>query len=379
MLGPKNNPFRFGGPVNGSYYLQRPGLAKAVTNLLDNKIHVVLVGPRRFGKTSFIANLLKQNAPGDRTGLFVDIFNITSHHDFLQQVLRALRDKTTLRKRIHDWTQNIMRLRPQISLEQEPGSGLPVFSLSAKANHGDIKSLLQDTLEFVDGLGKKVVFAIDEFQAVANLDDRGWLEATLRTHMQRYKNTSLLLSGSRRSVINDMLNNPGRPFYRSCQPLEFPSFGEEFTDWILSRFASVGVKCRREAVAWLRKEVLDTPNYVQMVCFHVVATGLKKVTETEMQQTLKMVVLQNVYAYQTLLNSLTHIQQRALRLAANNPSQVYAKDLLAHHEIPSAQALASAIKSLKDKNILDEGTSRGIVVFDDPLFALWLRYEYGKM
>jgi len=71
---------------------------------------------------------------------------------------------------------------------------------------------------------------------------------------------------------------------------------------------------------------------------------------------------------------------------------------LRRFEISSGPALASAIKSLKDKQILDEGTKRGRVVFDegtkrgrvvldegtkrgrvvfdDPLFAIRLRTEF---
>lgn len=44
---------------------------------------------------------------------------------------------------------------------------------------------------------------------------------------------------------------------------------------------------------------------------------------------------------------------------------------MAKYEISSGPALASAIKSLKDKGILDEESSgRGTVIFDDPLFAI---------
>lgn len=40
-------------------------------------------------------------------------------------------------------------------------------------------------------------------------------------------------------------------------------------------------------------------------------------------------------------------------------------------------ALSSAIKSLKDKEILDEeGAGKGTVVFDDPLFAIWLKTSF---
>lgn len=72
------NPFKFGDPVEGNYYLPRLGLTNAVTQFLENRIHVVLIGPRRFGKTSFVWNLLKEFEKRSYTFIFVDIFNITS-------------------------------------------------------------------------------------------------------------------------------------------------------------------------------------------------------------------------------------------------------------------------------------------------------------
>jgi hypothetical protein len=85
-------------------------------------------------------------------------------------------------------------------------------------------------------------------------------------------------------------------------------------------------------------------------------------------------VQQNAYAYQTLLCTLTPTQQRTLRLAAKEGKQIFAKELLEKYEISSGAALSSAIKSLKEKEILDEeGAGRGAVVFDDPLFAIWLK------
>jgi hypothetical protein len=64
------------------------------------------------------------------------------------------------------------------------------------------------------------------------------------------------------------------------------------------------------------------------------------------------------------------------RLAAKK-KQIYTKELLHGYEISSGAALASAIKSLKEKEILDvEATGRGSVVFDDPLFAIWLRNSF---
>ncbi len=369
------NPFKFGDPVEGEYYLTRPELDKLVTQFLSNRIHVVLMGPRRFGKTSFVFNLLKALEKEGYACPFIDIFNITSHRDFLQQMLRALRTKKS-------WTESIktglLNWKPKISADIDPVSGQTSFGLSIdRSSEKDVKEMIQDVLVGLESLGEKVVFVIDEFQKITELDDHGWLEATLRTHMQQLRNTSFLFTGSRKRIIYDMLNNSSRPLYRSCQSIDFPSFGEELVDWVIKRFSKVNIVIEREAVCYLKKMVQDTPNYVQMVCFHLVMAGYKKIGSEEVKEVLRGVVRQNAYAYQTLLSSLSLIQQRVLRLAAKEGKQIFAKEFLAKYEIPSSPALSSSIKALKGKGILDEeGTGKGTVIFDDPLFAFWLRESF---
>lgn len=376
------NPFKFGDPVEGDFYLPRPNLENFVSQFLTNRIHVVLIGPRRFGKTSFLLNLLKNLNGKKHPYIFVDIFNITSHKDFLQQMLRALKGKEGWWTQIKSHLKFIKNIRPKVSTQIDPNTGNPSFDLALDHTHStedDVKEMIQDVFASLGKLGNGLILAIDEFQKITELNDGGWLEATLRTHMQELRNTSFIFTGSRRSVIYDMLNNPTRPLYKFCQSIEFPSFGNEFSEWIAKRFMNVGIKCNRDAVEHLRKLVQDTPNYVQMVCFHLVALGINEITIEEVNNALRTVVQQNAYAYQTLLGTLTPTQQRTLRLAAREGKQVFSKDLLSKYEISSGAALASAIKSLKDKEILDEeGTGKGTVIFDDPLFAIWLRTSFEE-
>lgn len=378
MAIPTKNPFRFGDPVEDDYYFPRPGLTKIVHQFLENKIHVALIGPRRFGKTSFIRDLIRHEEKKGETCILIDIFNVTSHRDFLQQLVRALRTKGTWVSKLKKWAAGISRLKPQFTWEIDPMTGRQTFSIASEVSSDkDVKELIQDVLGGLTSLGAKVIVAIDEFQAVAELEDSGWLEATLRTQMQQTSNMVFLFSGSRRSLIHDMLNNPKRPFYRTCQIIDFPAFDADFTDWVIARFRTVGVKCDKAAIEQLRELVQDTPNYVQMACFHLVAQGIARIDSSMIGEVLYTIVKQNAYAYQTLLNALTPTQQRALRLSAFVGEEIYSKETLKRFEISSGPALASAIKSLKDKQILDEGTKRGKVIFDDPLFAIWLRTEFG--
>ena len=369
------NPFKFGDPVEGDYYLPRPELTATVSQFLENRIHIVLMGPRRFGKTSFLLNLLSTLESKGYHCLVVDVFNITSHRDFLHQLLRAVRSKRSFKRTLKTWWKNIKHLMPTVTADFDVLSGSPSFALTlGHLAEEDIKSAIQDLLESLSALGKNVVVAIDEFQKISEIDDKGWLEATLRTHFQHLSNVAFLFTGSRKSLISEMLNDPSRPLYRSCQTIDFPTFGPEFTDWVVQRFSKVGIKCEKSAIDYLRDLVQDTPNYVQTVCFHLVAQARLTITKQDVEEVLKTVAQQNAYAYQTLLNSMTLAQQRALRLAANEKQALFHKDSLVHYEIASAPALHSSIKALKNKGILDEeGTCKGKVLFDDPLFAYWLR------
>jgi len=369
------NPFKFGDPVEGDYYLHRPELTKIVRQFLENRIHLVLMGPRRFGKTSFVLNLLKILEHEGYSCLLVDIFNITSHKDFLHQLLRAIRIKASFKNKIKPGLEKISRLVPKISIDLNPMAGNSSFGFTlGMLPEEDVKTAIQDVLENLSNLGSKVIVALDEFQKISEINDDGWLEATIRTHFQRLENVAFLFTGSRKSLISEMLNNPSRPLYRSCQTIEFPTFGPEFTDWVIGRFELIGIGCQKKAINHLRELVQDTPNYVQMVCFHLVAQARSQVDSKDVEEVLETVARQNAYAYQTLLNSLTLAQQRALRLAANERQSLFQKELLVKYEIASAPALHSSINALKAKGILDEeGTHKGNVLFDDPLFAFWLR------
>lgn len=374
------NPFKFGNPVRGDHYFPRLELTNTVRQFLSNHINVVLMGPRRFGKTSFVLDLFEHLEREGTSCILVDIFNVTSHRDFLHQFLRALKKKHGFKNRLTNWCKKLGRYTPHFNLDIDQNTGIINTSLGFSLGQLDVeevKTAIQDLLDELHYLGNKVVVALDEFQQISQLEDNGWLEATLRTHFQKIPNVSFLFTGSRKGLISDMLNDPSRPLYRSCQIIELPSFGDNFSDWVISRFKMVEISCSKEAITHLRLLVQDTPNYVQMVCFHLVAFACTNVDKKDVEMILDTVAKQNAYAYQTLLNSLSLAQQRTLRLAANEKQSLFQKEFLVKYEISSAPALHNSIKALKMKGILDEeGTAKGKVLFDDPLFAYWLRSTF---
>jgi hypothetical protein len=51
--GVMSNPFKFGSVVGNEYFTDRRREAKEVADVLGSDNHLILIGPRRYGKTSF--------------------------------------------------------------------------------------------------------------------------------------------------------------------------------------------------------------------------------------------------------------------------------------------------------------------------------------
>ena len=156
------NPFRFGNPVEGDYYLPRPELSSTIRKFIENHIHIVLTGPRRFGKTSFVLNLLGTLEKEGYTCFLVDIFNITSHRDFLQQLMRAIESKKSLTSKVKAWLSTIRLTVPKITAEIDSMTGNPSLGATvSRLAEKDTQTAIQDILEGLSSLGHKVVIAED--------------------------------------------------------------------------------------------------------------------------------------------------------------------------------------------------------------------------
>ena len=62
-----------------------------------------------------------------------------------------------------------------------------------------------------------------------------------------------------------------------------------------------------------------------------------------------------------------------MRILAREKKFVFSKEYLEKYEIKSPSHISQAIKALKKKQIIDEESAKGYILFDDPLFAIWLR------
>lgn len=368
------NPFMYGKPVEGEFYFDLPQLKKEMDGFIDSKINVLVMGPRRSGKTSFLKSFLKSQRNRQKIVVDIDAFNVLSHKDFLNQLVNALKREKTSTRKFFEWLRSVKDLSPIFKWEINPHSGEAEYSINfSKLEESDTKQAILNTLSGLKALQNQhgVIVSIDEFQRIGELEDGGWLEATLRSSMQEFPGIVYIFTGSRRSILEDMFNNSKRPFYKSCKQINFPVFGAEFSTWIIGRFKKASVTVSPEAIHYLRERVVDTPNYVQEACFHLVSHGVKDVSVKEIDEILDIISSQGSYSYEALLNTLTSVQIKFLRLFIGEGKVDYSREVLQKYEIKTGSNLQAAAKALVDKQIIVKEPSGG-VSFDDPMFKIWL-------
>ena len=60
MAQPRPAPFRFGQVVDGPYFTDREAEARALAEDIQHGVNVVLISPRRFGKTSLVLHVIDE-------------------------------------------------------------------------------------------------------------------------------------------------------------------------------------------------------------------------------------------------------------------------------------------------------------------------------
>lgn len=373
------NPFRYGVPVSGEFYFPRADMAKKMLTYIGSGQKVLLYGKRRFGKTSFLnecASLFKENGI---TTLYIDVYPITSLRDFLCALTKGIKDSRILpiSQRIRDAVESVFRLRPRITVEGD-GAALD-FSVPSLSDE-EIKASIEDTVRLFGKINENSPMTVifDEFQKIAEIVGGDWLEGALRAEIQKQGGVPYIFCGSRRGLILDMFQNSSRPFYQMCTAIELPAVGDGFAMWLKERLHAASVKIGLNTSRALLDKVDSSPNYAQMVAFHLVADPPDGEVETnDVDCVLDTLCRSNSYTYMTLYDSLSANAQRTVRLIAMNPGKSPFSQDTAHKFGLTNSAVQSAIKSLVNKHVFDDTTSGGNVVFDDPLFLRWIQKSFS--
>ena len=198
------NPFKFGTLVDGEFFTDRISELEDIQRTLESENHLVLISPRRFGKSSLVTKAVKASG---RPSISLNMQNMLSIEDFASKILRELFHLYPLERIKHLMTH--FRIVPTVSTNPIT-NGIDV-SFQPVVN-GMI--LLEDAmalLEKVSTENKKLIVVFDEFQDIMNI--RKGLDKQLRSIMQEQQHLNYILLGSQESMMTEIFERKKSPFY----------------------------------------------------------------------------------------------------------------------------------------------------------------------
>src|SRR5438445_675396 len=244
-----HNPFVYGEVVPAAAFVDRiDELDRLVADLAAGQ-KVFLISPRRYGKSSLIRRALAAMSRRGAITVDVTVSSFSSYVAFLEGYARALVAAETRWDRARAWLREAIR-SARVEVGADPGAdgsasaSLRVSFPNARTDR-DISQLAQEVFALPARLaatrGRRVVVALDEFQAIAGFNG-GSVEQALRAAVQHQREVGYVFAGSEPSLMERMLG-PRRPFYKAGPVMRLDRIpADEFAAFIDARFSRSGIR-----------------------------------------------------------------------------------------------------------------------------------------
>lgn len=375
------NPFIVSGRVIPEYFCDRRDEAAALTRTVTNGSNLVLISPRRMGKTGLIQFCFdRPELAGNYHTFFIDILQTTNLKEFTyllgREIFNTLLPRN--RKMLQAFTATLKSLTGKFGFDAM--NGTPTFNIQL----GDIvmpEYTLEEIFEYLSGSEIPCVVAIDEFQQIANYKEKN-VEALLRTHIQRVTGTVFIFAGSERHILQRMFVESGRPFYNSASIMHLgPIPRDLYRDFVVELFHSRGKDIEGVEVDRVY-ELFEGHTYYMQKTFN---TAFGNTAERSLctAETIDIAIDDMITSfdpvYRTILSGITVPQKELLCAVARNgrARSITSASFIRSNALQSASSVQAAAKKLIEKDLitLDEGTYR----VADRLLAIWLERVYGPL
>ena len=348
------NPFKFGSIVDGEYFTDRVKERAFLRQIVDSPNHAVLISPRRFGKSSLVAETLVGES---REIISLNMQSVTSSIKMAEALYRKFFTKHPIEK-ARSYLSHL-RIVPTISVN--PLTNLPEVSFVPSVNP---QVVLEDAFALLEKAGskKKLIVILDEFQEILQLE-KG-LDKILRSIMQEQKNINYILMGSQEDMMKKIFLRKKSPFYHFGSTIYLGRIPvEDFSQFIEERLP-VGYSGKGIASRVLEFTECH-PYYTQQLSFQVWFECQQGATaEDVVEISIEDIVRSHDFDYSRLWETMNKTNRLVLIKLANTNTTP-----LENPEIPSS-TIFSALKRMVSAGIL---IKNGKYVFDDPFFKLWIR------
>ena len=365
-------PFKTGVQVTGKDFCPRSEETRQLCELMQSSSRVYVVGERRIGKTSLIAEAARRL--GNMRPVFVDLMAVKTLEDLTHRLGQAILRAEKKQNRLLAITKHLASLRPSISIDSTTGTPSVTFGPGTGTR---LETL--DSLFAVMEKEKHRQLVLDEFQDIAALNDSEQILARLRSLIQQQQKTGVVFCGSVRSQMEALFTLESSPFFNAAVPLPVgPLDRTLFRRFLLKRFNSG----ERTVPECMMDSIMDAcqnnPGHIQRFCISLwqISSRRQMIGEKDVVAAWETLFAMQKDAYELLLATLSPQQMKVLcALAKTKGSSGLSSDFIASTGITLAPSVRKAMQKLVQRRLVQKtGTTYR---FCDPFLAAWLRQQHA--
>jgi len=374
------NPFIVTGKIEPDYFCDRVSESARLIKSLVNGNNMVIISPRRMGKTGLIQFCYEKPEIKDAYyTFFIDILHTSNLKEFTyilgKEIFETLAPQSKTMSSL--FLQTLKSISGKFGFD--PSTNLPTFNVEL----GDIKRpeyTLEEIFTYLAATDKPCIVAIDEFQQIAKYPEKN-MEALLRSHIQKIRNSNFIFAGSERHIMQAMFTSSARPFYRSADILELNAIDEAvYVPFIMELFESRGRTVSKDAVERAYRLFKGHTYYIQKTfneAFSETLSG-EECTQESLIQTIDNLIAENATIFREILSNIPEKQKELLYAIARDgeAERIMSSEFIQKHSLSSTSSIQSAIMKLLEKDIVTELDKKYSVT--DTFFGMWINTIYGN-
>ena len=368
--------FVYGVAVSDYNFIGRERETKRLLDNFKGGINVILMSPRRLGKTSLVKHVCNKLDNKDIITVYLDIFGCKSEYDFYNKLTAEVLKQTASKHELwfEEAKEFLYRLTPKISFSPEPNSDFSI-SLGITPKTHTPEEVLQMAETIAIKRKKRIVICIDEFQQIGEMANSKQIQARLRTVWQHQKHVSYCLFGSKHHLMSTIFLHRSMPFFQFGDTISLNKIAtEDWVEYIVSHFADGKRTISRELAEEICKFTENYSAYVQQLAWLVFT--LKEegetVTENDVRQAENDLLATNNILFMQMIEPLSEFQLNFLRAIASGIKKDFGlSEVREEYNLGSYSNITRLKTALLERDLIEKKETE--LVITDPIFAKWLK------
>lgn len=372
------SPFQFGTLATKENFIDRNEDRAMLKQLLTSHINVMLISPRRWGKSSLVKRSMEEltSEKNDIKVCFIDAFSISSEAEFYRTFASKVIECAS--SKFEKWAEDAKDLLngviPQLIIKDQI-TDFMAFDIKFKPEEKDKLTILQLPETLAKKKGIKIIVCIDEFQQLSNLAEYKDMEGKMRSVWQQQELTTYCMYGSKRHMMMDIFNNSNNPFYRFGQVVFLDKITKNnWMPFIIEGFRKTNKHISEDYASQICDIVECHSWYLQQLSFFIWTKTEKEVTADDFNYGVKQLLNINTPMFQSDSNKLTPAQLELLRAIAAGETKFSSAEVNSKYNLGNPNTLAKNKRSLQEQDIIEKNKNNTFH-FVDPIFKLWIEKE----